>query len=204
MSRILLPTSNPVAGAAAADSLRLPPGLVNGLPAQAAAAVTPPLNGHAMAPQLAANLLDMGLPQAVGSRAWPGALSERVLWMAQGDQQFARLSLNPPHLGPLEIRVDLKQDQASVTFLSAQPVVREALEAALPRLRELFDQQSLNLVRADVSDPGTQQGQAGDEGGTGLAGGRGGPGYAGDAEELPGAAEPLQLIAARGLVDLFA
>ena len=81
-----------------------------------------------MSPQLAASLLDMGLPQQVGSRAWSGAVAERVMWMAQGDQQFARLSLNPPQLGPLEVRVTINQEQASITFLSSHAAVREALD----------------------------------------------------------------------------
>jgi flagellar hook-length control protein FliK len=116
----------------------------------------------ALPPQLAASLLGMGVPPQVGGKGWDGAIADRVMWMVQGEQQFAKLRLNPPNLGPLEVRVTLNQDQASVSFLAQHAAVREALEAALPRLREMFDQQSLQLVRADVSDPGAQQG-----GGTG-------------------------------------
>ena len=107
---------------------------------------------------LTTSLLDMGVPQAVGDKAWGGAIGERIMWMVQGDQQFARLQLNPPQLGPLEVRVSVNQDQTSVSFLASHAVVREALEAALPRLREMFDQQSMQLVRADVSDPGARHG----------------------------------------------
>jgi flagellar hook-length control protein FliK len=125
----------------------------------AASAVHAPSAGGAipMPPQLAGSLLQMGVPQAVGGRAWEGAIADRVMWMVQGEQQMAKLKLNPPNLGPLEIRVSVNQDQASVAFVSQHAVVREALEAAMPRLRELFDQQSLQLVQADVSDPGAQQ-----------------------------------------------
>jgi len=106
--------------------------------------------------QLANSLLDMGVPQAVGSKGWDSAIADRVMWMVQGEQQFARLKLNPPHLGPLEVRVSVNHDQASVSFIAQQAAVREALEAALPRLREMFDHQSLQLVRADVGDSGAQ------------------------------------------------
>jgi flagellar hook-length control protein FliK len=179
-----------------------------GSPGHAAAAATtapaPLVSPNPGLPQqLATSLLEMGVPQPVGSRGWDGAIAERVMWMAQGDQQFARLSLNPPHLGPLEIRVSLNQDQTSVTFLAHQAPVREALEAAMPRLRELFDQQSLSLVHAEVADPGSQRDP------------RSGESAAGEARHAIGGAaglaaddadDPLELpvVNARGLVDLFA
>lgn len=118
-----------------------------------------PVGGQGAVNQLTANLLDMRVPQQVGGRGWDGAIADRVMWMAQGDQQFARLKLSPPNLGPLEVRVTINQDQASVSFIAQHAAVREALEAAMPRLREMFDQSSLQLVRADVSDPGTGQGE---------------------------------------------
>lgn len=116
-----------------------------------------------LSPQLANTLLDMGVPQRVGARDWPSAIAERVSWMVNGEQQFARLRLNPPNLGPLEVRVSVSQEQANVAFLAQHAAVREALEAALPRLRELFDQSSLQLVHADVSDPGAEHGHGSDE-----------------------------------------
>jgi flagellar hook-length control protein FliK len=158
----------------------------------------------ALPPQLTSSLLDMGVPQPVGSRSWPGALAERVVWMTQGDQQFARLTLNPPHLGPLEVRVSISQDQTSVTFVAAHAAVREAIEAAMPRLRELFDQQSLALVHAEVADPGAQQDRAHQDIGPRPRShiSDEGPGQAPDDAAEHAAAMPG--IVARGLVDLFA
>lgn len=161
-----------------------------------------PGNG-ALPPQLAASLLDMGVPQSVGGKGWGTAIADRVMWMVQGEQQFAKLRLNPPNLGPLEVRVSVHQDQASVSFLAQHAAVRDALEAALPRLREMFDQQSLQLVRADVSDPGAQQGGGTDDPSADPASQ---PGlYARDAEEAP-AEDRITAVsgAADGLVDLFA
>jgi flagellar hook-length control protein FliK len=117
--------------------------------------------------QLAGSLLDMGVPQAVGAKGWDVAVADRVVWMVQGEQQLAKLTLNPPNLGPLEVRVSVQHDQASVSFVAQHAAVREALEAALPRLRELFDQQSLQLVRADVSDADTYRGRGSEDDGAG-------------------------------------
>jgi len=161
-----------------------------------------PVSG-VLPPQLAASLLDMGVPQTVGAKGWSGAISDRVMWMIQGEQQFAKLRLNPPNLGPLEVRIAVHQDQASVSFLAQHAAVREALEAALPRLREMFDQQSLQLVRADVSDPGAKQG--GDAGESSAhSSPQAGP-WGQDAEEGAGA-DPMGSVsgASDSLVDLFA
>ena len=159
--------------------------------------------GSTLSPQLAASLLDMGVPQQIGGKGWSGAIADRLMWMVQGDQQFARLQLNPPHLGPLEVRVSVHQDQTSVSFLAQHAAVREALEAALPRLREMFDQQSLQLVRADVSDPGAQR-----EGGAGGASADAAtqPGLAGEEaqEDMNDSKTTPLLGAADSLVDLFA
>jgi len=153
-------------------------------------------------PQLAGNLLEMGIPQSVASRGWDTALANRVTWMVQGDQQFARLTLNPPNLGPLDVRVSVQQDQTSVVFIAQHAAVREALEAALPRLREMFDQQSLQLVRADINDPGARQGEhRADSGGRQEA--------ADGTDQDSVSAGPLEAPlseaqVANGLIDLFA
>ncbi|MCW9079178.1 MAG: flagellar hook-length control protein FliK [Gammaproteobacteria bacterium] len=159
--------------------------------------------GSTLSPQLAASLLDMGVPQQVGGKGWSGAIADRLMWMVQGDQQFARLQLNPPHLGPLEVRVSVHQDQTSVSFLAQHAAVREALEAALPRLREMFDQQSLQLVRADVSDPGAQREGGADDASAGSANQHGLWGDGAQEDMSDSKTTPL-LGAADSLVDLFA
>ena len=153
--------------------------------------------------QLAANLLDMGVPQQVGGKGWGSAIADRVMWMVQGEQQFAKLRLNPPNLGPIEVRVTVHQDQTSVSFLAQHAAVREALEAALPRLREMFDQQSLQLVQADVQDPGAQQRGAADGSSANPQAGQEGPG-AEAGQESSEQSVRMASGAADRLIDLFA
>lgn len=191
---------------AAAAAVRLAEGF-SGAQSASASADPAPLSAatgkSAISPQLANQLLQMGIPQPLGGRAWEGALGDRVVWMVQGDQQLAKLTLNPPNLGPLEVRVSVHQDQTSVTFLSPHAAVREAVEAALPRLRELFEQQDMLLARADIGDPGAQREGLGDNRGTAST--EGGDGQADgmmlDSEE---AAAAVQGQVQQGLVDLFA
>ena len=72
-------------------------------------------------------------------------------WMAAGAQQTASLTLNPPNLGPLQIVLNLTNDQATASFFTAQPEVRQALEAAFPRLREMMSEVGIQLGQATVS-----------------------------------------------------
>lgn len=87
----------------------------------------------------------------VNQAGWDKALGERIQWMAGQGIQGANIKLNPAHLGPMEVRIQVQNDQASVHFTSAHGVVREALEAALPRLRDMFDSAGVELTDVDVS-----------------------------------------------------
>lgn len=82
---------------------------------------------------------------------WDQALSERVMWVANQKFQGAEIKLNPAHLGPIEVRVQLHQDQAQISFTAQHGTAREALEAALPRLRDMFSANGYNLVDVNVS-----------------------------------------------------
>jgi flagellar hook-length control protein FliK len=69
-----------------------------------------------------------------------------------GDQQHtASLMLDPPELGLLQVVVTVSNDQATATFVAAEPEVRRAIEAALPRLREMMDSAGIQLGDATVS-----------------------------------------------------
>ena len=95
---------------------------------------------------------------------WDQAVGERIQWMVGQKMQGAQIKLNPAHLGPMEVRIQVQNDQASIQFTSAHTVVREALEAALPRLRDMFESSGVELVDVDVSGQSfaEQQRTAGD------------------------------------------
>ena len=82
---------------------------------------------------------------------WPDELGQRLLWMHGKTMQVAELRVNPQHLGPIEVRIEMRDDQTTIQFTSHHAVVREAIESALPRLRELFGLQQLQLAQVDVS-----------------------------------------------------
>jgi flagellar hook-length control protein FliK len=89
---------------------------------------------------------------AVGSSAWANELGARLHWMAGQGITNASLRLTPEQLGPVEVKISVHQNAASVWFNAAQPETRAALEQALPRLKDLFSAQGMNLAQAGVSD----------------------------------------------------
>ena len=86
----------------------------------------------------------------VGTHAWTRQLSDELAWMMQQGKDSASLKLSPEHLGPLEVRISMREGEASVWFGATQSDTRNALEQALPRLREMFASQGLALADAGV------------------------------------------------------
>ena len=121
----------------------------------------PPVSTHS-ASQPTPNLAEksgslpprLDLPEPMRTPQWNENLGSRINWMANNQVQTAELRLNPPQLGPLEVRVAVQQDETRIMFTANNAVVREAVEAALPRLRELMGANGLNLVQVDVSAQG--------------------------------------------------
>jgi flagellar hook-length control protein FliK len=87
----------------------------------------------------------------VGSQTWDSALGEKVIWIVGTQTQNAELHLNPPSLGPLEVRVSLSDGQANVSFMTQHAAVREAIEAATPKLREMLGDSGINMGSVSVN-----------------------------------------------------
>jgi flagellar hook-length control protein FliK len=86
----------------------------------------------------------------VGSEQWADELGTRLTWMVDRGQQSASLRLSPDNLGPLEVRISITDDKASVWFGAAHADTRAAIEQALPRLREMLGAQGLSLTDSGV------------------------------------------------------
>ena len=103
------------------------------------------------------------LTPQIDNSAWNQALGQRMVWMVAGAEQSATLTLNPPDLGPLQVVLNVSNGQADASFFATQPEVRQALEAALPKLREMLGDAGISLGQASVSSgsphPQNQSGQ---------------------------------------------
>jgi len=87
----------------------------------------------------------------VNQKQWGSELSKRITMLINnGQQQVAELRLNPAHLGPLSVRLQLDEDQANISFVTNHQAVKEAIELSLPKLKEQLQQQGLDLGNVDV------------------------------------------------------
>lgn len=124
------------------------------------------------------------------------ALGQRIAWFARTDGGNARLELDPPHLGPLEVSVRVDKGEASVVFVASQASVRDAVSQAIPELRNLFAQSGLSLGDVNVS--------AGGSGHQAFASRHASP-WSGLADASAENAMPVPMASVRhGLVDLYA
>ncbi|MCP3669110.1 MAG: hypothetical protein GY814_01470 [Gammaproteobacteria bacterium] len=87
----------------------------------------------------------------LGEQGWGEAMGQRIMWMMGKGVQSASIRITPPHLGPIQVQLSVQNDQASVSMIAQHGVVKEALEAAMPRLREMLAESNLQLVNVDVS-----------------------------------------------------
>ncbi|MEI6317650.1 MAG: flagellar hook-length control protein FliK [Pseudomonadota bacterium] len=85
-----------------------------------------------------------------GRPEWANAMNERVTWLVGQRMQSADIQITPPQLGPVEVRITIQNDQANVYFTAQSSAVREAIQAALPRLNEMLAQGGLSLGQASV------------------------------------------------------
>ncbi|QIK38929.1 hypothetical protein GWK36_14080 [Caldichromatium japonicum] len=88
-------------------------------------------------------------------------LAAQVRWSLEQGLDTAEIKLHPPSLGGLEVRVVQDGERTHVHFVTAHPVAREVLDAALPKLRESLAQEGIWLGNVSVSDqaPRRDQGQ---------------------------------------------
>lgn len=195
--------SLPAAGAAAAHA-RTDPGKAeiaaahDALPPDAPARVAAEVLAHATARAHVVHAPGAEIRAPLRTAGWDIEIGQTLQWMAGEGHQAASLQLNPPDLGPLEIVLQLNGDggsHASVSFASPHAEVRAALEAALPRLRDMLGDAGIQLGQATVSAESFRE-RAGQGGG--------------DARERPASAvvahapsPAAALSAGRGLIDTF-
>lgn len=131
---------------------------------------------------------------------WGDEVGQRVRWVIGSQLQTAELKINPPHLGPMEVRISMDADrQLNVTLSSQHVLVREALQDSLPRLRDLMSDQGFGAVNVDVS----QHSFADSRGAAAQAGRDTAPSARGeDAADADVAVASRREV--RGLVDLYA
>ena len=150
------------------------------------------------APQSAAGPVPVLRQPADPAQGYDEPFGQHVAWLAGQRIGQAEIRVVPEHLGIIDIRLQMDGNNVRAEFHSSQPEVRQALEASLPRLRDMLGQQGLQLSHAGVGQGQSGQRQPGDS-----RQGQGQP----EGLTLPheaGSPMPPNFRRSRGLVDLYA
>jgi flagellar hook-length control protein FliK len=137
----------------------------------------------------------------VGSKQWESAIGNSLVVMTGSGRDRAELVLTPPQLGRVEVSITMKGDEASAVFVSANPGVREALENALPRLREVLADAGITLGQTQIGSESPGQSAADRQ--TGDNARRSAIGENRSMGDASGVAPPSRVIS-RSLVDTYA
>ena len=84
-------------------------------------------------------------------------VADHVSLMMDSNLNSAKLQVNPPALGPIEVRIALQGGHAQVSFSSHSAVTRDALESSSEKLREMLGSQGFSSVSVDISHRSFQE-----------------------------------------------
>ena len=154
---------------------------------------------HATAPAMVSTAT---LQAPVGSTPWQNELGQQLIRFSQrGDHQI-ELHLHPKELGPLQISLHVNDQVAQAHFFAAHAQVRDAVQQAIPQLREALAGQGIALGEAMVGQQQQQRQDSGSFGGSSSS-----PSFGATEVESITAARPVASVLPRigaGGVDLYA
>lgn len=101
-------------------------------------------------------------------------MQQQVGLMMARNMKSVDIRLDPPELGAIQVRLSVQNEQAAVSFVVSSQQAKDALEGSIPKLREMLEQQGMQLSDSDVQQQDSkQQEQMNGEDGQGANGQRG-------------------------------
>jgi flagellar hook-length control protein FliK len=74
-----------------------------------------------------------------------------VSFAVDNNWSSAKLQVNPPQLGPIDLQIAVQGNHAQVMMSTHSAVTREALESSMPKLKEMLGSQGFTQVSVDIS-----------------------------------------------------
>jgi flagellar hook-length control protein FliK len=103
------------------------------------------------------------LTKPMSHPGWSKDLGEQIIWMKNKELSAAEIRMNPAHLGPISVRIDVNQEhQTTIMFAAQHAETRDAIEASIPKLKEMLSNtQQFNSVNVNISQhPSSDQGRS--------------------------------------------
>ena len=113
-----------------------------------------------MAATLTANVSTDSTPHAIdispqfGSAEWKPAFASNVQILVNNGITNAALQLHPADLGPIEVRIQMIDQRADISFTVANADAGAAIQSALPELREQLERGGIQLGQTSVGNHG--------------------------------------------------
>lgn len=89
-------------------------------------------------------------PLVLHSKNWQSSFTQKINWMRSGALERAEIQLDPKELGPLNIRMNQSNGELQITVQSSHSQTRELFELNQERLKEMLQEQGINLSHFDV------------------------------------------------------
>jgi flagellar hook-length control protein FliK len=147
LTRASVAADKPAASSDAMPSLSLDSGAAAGA---AQLLANPPVPTQAASPVL-------NVAASVDSTEFGQGVAGQVSFMVDRNLNSASLQVNPPSLGPIEVRIALQGGHAQVWMTSHSAVTRDALESSSSKLREMLGTQGFGQVSVDISQRSFQE-----------------------------------------------
>lgn len=91
------------------------------------------------------------IPVPVTHPQWGDKFADHIAWMGNNDVKSAVIKIHPEELGPIEISVKVEKNSASVNIISHSAQVRDVMDQAIPKLRDMMSTEGLNLAEINIS-----------------------------------------------------
>ncbi|HSH87811.1 MAG TPA: flagellar hook-length control protein FliK [Methylophilus sp.] len=99
-----------------------------------------------------ANVIMSQVSTPFGNERWQTAMNQHVLNMVGSGDDVASLTLSPPDLGPIQVVLKVDNQSVNTSFITDNPLVRQALEDGMQDLRDRMQSQGLELGQTFVGN----------------------------------------------------
>lgn len=100
------------------------------------------------------------MPQTAGTPEWQKSLGQQLAVFSRDGIQHAQLRLHPEDLGIVHINMRMNNERMQIHFIAESLQARDALENALPHLRQSLSESGIHLGQSHVgADTGTASGE---------------------------------------------
>lgn len=102
------------------------------------------------APANPASAFEISQKFELAAKEAPSVLRERITMMMNKGITQAEIKLDPAELGSMHVKLSMQNDQLSIQVQTTQAQSKELVEQHMPRLREMLNQQGINLGESQV------------------------------------------------------